>query len=202
MPINIKYLKHGDIVKVPLSRTRQFAYGKIIDPKKIKEPLELPLFLRVYRSIHEDAITHLHEVSRELLLALFYLVGQSAAVSKMGWKIMTTEKVTVEEEVIPDTKMAWPPLSLNAEKWGYSKRFSTNIIFADYEKVKHLDDSSGKNIEIVPFLIEMEVLKINGKDIKKELGLQDWLEEVNYKIFSALPVYSSLPKELQGRVAE
>jgi hypothetical protein len=196
-----KYLKHGDIVEIALPRTKKFAYGKIIDPRKIKDPFDHPSFIRVFNSIQKDRIQDVKDLDRRLLLAPFWLVGQSAAVTKFGWKIIATEIVDAQEEFIPDTKTEWPKLSEKPEKWGYIKRFDTNVIFADFHKVKHLDKSSGKNIEIVPFLIELEILKIKGKDIKKEYGLKDWLEKEYYTIFSALPVYSNLPDKLKGRVS-
>lgn len=199
MTINRKYLKHGDIVEIPLNRTNEFAYGKIIDPRKIKDPFDYPSFIRIFNSIHENKILDVKEINRELLLAPFWLVGQSAAATKYGWKIITNESVDTSEEFIPDTKTEWPRLSEKPEKWGYIKRFDTQINFTDYNKVKHLDDSSGKNIEIVPFIIELEMLKIKGKDIKKEYGLKDWLEEEYYKSFSDLPIYSKLPDKIQGR---
>ncbi len=58
------------------------------------------------------------------------------------------------------------------------------------------------NIEIIPFLIELEILKLQGKDIKREFGIKDWLEELYYEKHSKLPIYSNLPNELKGRVAE
>ena len=47
----------------------------------------------------------------------------------------------------------------------------------------------------------MEELKIKNKDIKKEFGLKNWLEEQYYKSFLYLPIYSKLPDKLQGRAA-
>lgn len=202
MLIKRKYLKHGDVVEIQLTHSKRFVYGKIIDPLKIHNPIKLPFFLRVYKSVYDSGISDLNCLSRELLLAPFYLVGQSAAITKFGWKIIGTENILEEEEFIPDTKSEWPMYPLKPEKWRYIRNFDTKTIFTDYDKVKHLDDSSGKNIEIIPFLIELEILKLQGKDIKREFGIKDWLEELYYEKHSKLPIYSNLPNELKGRVAE
>jgi hypothetical protein len=202
MTTSRKFLKHGDIVEILLPRTAKFAYGKIIDPRKLQEPFDFPLFIRLFNSFHHNKISDVQELNRQLLLAPFWLVGYSAAVTKFGWKIIATETVETDEEFIPDTKTEWPKFAKKPDKWGYIKRFDTNIIFTDFNKVKHLDNSSGKNIEVVPFIIETEILKIDGKDIKNEFGLKDWLETEIYKMYSDLPIYSMLPDKLQGHAGD
>ncbi len=199
MTIKRKYLKHGDIVEIHLPLTNSFAYGKLIDPRKISDPFEYPFFIRIYNFISKDNIADVKQVSRQLLLAPFWLQGQSAAITKTNWKILSNEPVDLNEEFIPDTKAEFPRGSENPEKWAYIKRFDTMPIFTEYSKVKHLANSSGKNIEVVPFLVELEILKQKGKDIKKEYGLKDWLEELNYKNSIDLPVYVDLSDKLQGR---
>jgi hypothetical protein len=202
MLIKRKFLKHGDIVEVPLPHLGKFSYGKIIDPKLIEEPIDFPLFLRVYISIHDYRIESVDQLNRALLLAPFYLVGQSAAVNKFGWRIVENEIVTKEEEWIPDTKEAWPLFSETPEKWGYKKRFSTKLTFSERDKVQHLDYANGKNVEVVSFIIELELLKKEDKDIQKEFGVQGWLEQTYYKLHSGLPIYTELPATHQGKVVE
>jgi hypothetical protein len=131
-------------------------------------------------------------------LAPFFLVGFSAAISKYKWTILKNEEVENTEEFIPDTKRSWPPFVENPDKWGFITRFDTHLIFTEYENVKHLDDSTGKHVSVIPFLIELEKLKLEGKDIKNEMGLNDWLEEVTYKNHFHLPIYVNLSEELKG----
>lgn len=199
MTIKRKYIKHGDIVEIPLPLTNRFAYGKIIDPSKINNPFDYAFFIRVYNFTSTDNISDVKKINRQLLFAPFWLQGQSAAITKANWKILSNEPVDLDEEFIPDTKRGFPIDTANPEKWAYIKRFDTMPIPAEYAKIKHLDYSSGKNIEIVPFLVELEILKQKGKDIKKEYGLKDWLEELYYKDFIDLPVYVDLPEKLKGR---
>lgn len=199
MTIKRTYIKHGDIVEISLPLTNRFAYGKIIDPRKINNPFNYPLFIRLYNFISAHNIIDIKKINRQLLLAPFWLQGQEAVITKKNWKILSNELVDLEEEFIPDTKAGFPRGSENPEKWAYIKRFDTIPVFSDYDKIKHLDYSSGKSIEIVPFLVELEILKQKGKDIKKEYGLKDWLEELYYKDVIDLPVYSNLPGKLQGR---
>ena len=198
MQIKRKYLRHGDVVEIPL-RNGEYVYAKIVDPRKITNPIELPFFLRIYNSISKTQIQDLKQLNRELLLAPFYIVGGSAAITKFHWRIIVNENVEVHEEWIPDTKRQWPILTDKPERWTYLERFSTHFIFSDYDNVKHLDDSSGKAIEVIPFIIELEVLKLEGKDIKVELGLKDLFEESVYKTFIDLPSFIQLPPNMKGK---
>lgn len=202
MTIKRKFIKHGDVIEISLPRTKGFAYLKIIDPTKIENPIDLPAFVRIYNSFHDKKISSTDELNRDLLLAPFYLVGQSAAINKYNWTILKNEPVDSSEEFIPDTKRSWPPFIEHPEKWGYIKRFDTHIIFSDYEKVKHLDEPSGKHISGIPFIIELEKLKIQGLDIKKEMGLNDWVEELMYKIYSPLPAFINLPNNMKGNATK
>ncbi|MBX7154438.1 MAG: Imm26 family immunity protein [Candidatus Kapaibacterium sp.] len=201
MTIKRKYLKHGDIVEIHLPLTNSFAYGKLVDPRKIRDPFEYPFFIRIYNFTCTEHIVDVSKINRQLLLAPFWLQGQSVAVTKANWKILANEPVDLHEEFIPDTKREFPIGSANPEKWTYVKRFNTIPISTEYAQIKHLDYSSGKNIEIVPFLVQLEILKQKGKDIKKEYGLKDWLEELYYKNFINMPVYVDLPEKLKEKLA-
>ena len=202
MEVKRKHIKHGDIVEIKLPNLHRFSYGKIIEPKQLKSPIDLPHFLLVYKNTFEQPIPSTETLNRELLLAPFYIVGGSAAITKFGWRIVSNEKVSEAEEWIPDTKEGWPLFSNPPEKWGYKQRHSTQLVLSEYERVKHLDDAKGKNIEAIPFLIELELLKNEGKDIQLEFGIQNWLEQAIYDSFIQLPVYSQLPEEIKGKVIQ
>jgi len=113
MPIKRRYIKHGDIVELTLPNLKRFGYGKIIDPRLIAKPLDYPHFIRVYDASFEQPILSLDALRRELLVAPFYIVGGSAAITKFNWKILDNEHVQKEEEWIPDTKVAWPCLAIH-----------------------------------------------------------------------------------------
>jgi len=55
---------------------------------------------------------------------------------------------------------------------------------------------------VILFLIELELLKQEGKDIQKEFGVKDWLEQIIYDAHSKLPVYTQLPENKKGKVVE
>jgi hypothetical protein len=181
---------------------KRFSYGKIIDPKLIADPIYYPHFIRVYSDISEQPISSADSLNRELLLAPFPIVGGSAAITKFGWKIVANEPVLNDEEWIPDTKVGWPLFSNPPERWAYKKRYSTHFTFSTWENVQHLNDATGKNIEVIPFLIELELLKKEGKDIKTEYGVKDWLEQIIYDCYSQLPSYSDLPEEIKGKAIQ
>src|SRR6266487_2709250 len=111
MQIKRKYLRHGDIVEIPLGNKVSFGYAKIIDPTKIEEPIDLPFFLRVYHSITQSRIDNVAQLNRDLLLAPFYMIGHSSAITKFQWRIISNEEVDIFEELIPDTKQSWPILA-------------------------------------------------------------------------------------------
>jgi hypothetical protein len=202
MPVKRKYIKHGDIVEIPLPHLKGFGYGKIIDPKLISNPIDYPHFIRVYAASYELPISSVIKLKRELLLAPFYIVGGSAAITKFSWNIVDNEPVQVAEEWIPDTKVAWPLFSNPPEGWAYKERYSTHFTFSTWENVQHLDDTTGKNIEVIPFLIQLELLKQEGKDIQKEYEVNGWLEQTIYDIHSKLPVYTQLPENKKGKAVE
>ena len=202
MAIKRRYIKHGDIVELTLPNLKRFGYGKIIDPRLIAKPLDYPHFIRVYDASFEQPILSLDALRRELLVAPFYIVGGSAAITKFNWKILDNEHVQKEEEWIPDTKVAWPLFSNPPERWAYKQHYSTHFTFSTWENVQHLDDATGKNIQVIPFLIELELLKKEGKDIQKEFAVNDWLEQIIYDAHSKLPVYTQLPENKKGKVVE
>ncbi|MGZ5281352.1 MAG: hypothetical protein ACXWEY_03660 [Bacteroidia bacterium] len=195
-------IKHGDVVEIYLPNVEKFCHGKIIDPKQIKTAIDLPHFLLVNNDVFSQPTLTLETLNRELLLAPFYIVGGSAAVTKFGWRIISNEHVSESEEWIPDTKEGWPLFSNPPQRWGYKTKYSTKLIFSEWEKVKHLDNGVGKNIEVIPFLIEQELLKIEGKDIQIEYGIKNWLEQIIYDNYKQLPVYSKLPNELKGKAIQ
>ena len=126
-------------------------------------------------------------------------MGGSVAITKLGWRIVGIEQVVEEEEWIPDTKVAWPLFSNPPEKWAYKKRFSTDFTFSSWQNVGHLDDATGKAVEIIPFLLELELLKHESKDILKERGINDMFEKAIYDSHINLPVYTELPDEMKGK---
>lgn len=88
-----------------------------------------------------------------------------------------------------------------AERWLYYEELGNPLKqhFADYDNVKHLEWKRILNIELVPFRIAMEKLKIEGKNIKDYIESMDRLEESEYNKSIDLPIYSKLLQKLRGR---
>ena len=191
-------IKHGDVVEVELPNKRGFGYLKCIEPKKFNE--DAPLTILIYNWQSKEPIEDLGLIDRNLLLAPLWIAGSSAAITKFDWKILVNEDVSEDEMWLPDTKGGWPPLKQSPEKWAYFEQFSTKPIFAEYENVKHLNENVGFSIEGIPYLILMELLKLQDKDIKNDIDTDDWLDEVVYERMADLPSYSKLPQEIQGKV--
>ena len=87
------------------------------------------------------------------------------------------------------------------ERWVYYAELGNTEKrhFLSYDNVRHLENGRILNIELVPFWIVMEKLRIEDKDIKDHISSMDWLEEVEYNQSYDLPVYSKLPKDIKGR---
>lgn len=202
MSVKKRYIRHGDIVEIKLPHLNRFSYCKVVEPKQLTRPINLPHFIRVYSDTYKQPIPSTEMLNRKLLLAPFYIVGGSAAITKFGWRVVSNEVVSEAEEWIPDTKEGWPLFSNLPEKWGYKQCYSTELIFSEYERVSHLDDATGKNVEVIPFLIELELLKNEGKDIRTEYGINNWLEQTIYNSFIQLPVFTKLPEEIKGRAIQ
>jgi hypothetical protein len=44
MNVKRKFIKHGDVIEIPLKYSDGFSYLKVIDPQKIENPIDLPFF--------------------------------------------------------------------------------------------------------------------------------------------------------------
>ena len=198
-PIKRKYLRNGDLVEIKLPRLNGYVCAKIIDPMKSKSPIELPFFIRLFNHHYSDPRIDSFEHSQDLLVDPFWISGQSAAVTKYGWRILTNEDVNDKEFFFSDTKSQWPPFIDNYDYWVYFKNFDAMPIRSDYDKVSHLNFKSGKDISFVPLIAEIELLKILNKDYKDLFGIMDFLEESIYTEYSSLPVYSRLSEEIKGK---
>ena len=195
--IKRNYLKHGDIIEICLGHEWGFGYAKVVDPRKLQDPFEYPLILRIYDFNSKSQIISTNSLSRDLLMAPIWISHYAGVIKRQEWTIIANEPIFLEEEFIPHTKQSWPPLLPDPKKWGYYKKFDTHMIFEDYEKVKHLDYKSGYPVEIIAFVIKLE---LNKKYQKGNIMINNWLEQVYFDRRIDLPVFSKLDQELQGRV--
>jgi len=195
-------IKNGDIVQIPLSKYMSgYGYGKYIDAVKVfRGAINLPSIIRLYSHITETPEQNPKMIRRDLLMAPIALVGIKGA-HKLGWKTIDNEQISEDDKFLPDVKSGWPPLIPVPERWVYKEELGNpeKLHFAEYDNVKHLENSRLLNIEMVPFRIAMENLKLEGKNIKDIIKSMDWLEEAEYNSSYDLPPYSTLPENLKGR---
>lgn len=191
--------RNGNILEIPLKGDYGFGYCKILDPMKIWCTNNIPVIFRIYNFRSKQKVSRAEEINRDLLIAPITVVGASA-IRKFEWRVVSKEKVGENEKFLPDVKTPWPPFG-PIEKWGYYEDLGdpTKMHFAKFEQVEHLDWPQSLNIENIPFRITMEFMKIENKDIKEEIGLENWLEENEYKLSYPLPIYSKLPETMKGK---
>ena len=72
-----------------------------------------------------------------------------------------------------------------------------DTFFTTIDKVRHLQWAGAINIEAIPFRIKLEISKLNNIDIKTATGLNGWLEEHIYEMYSTTPIYSLLDKNIR-----
>lgn len=195
-------VKNGDILQIPLSKYIEgYGYGKFLDPVKVwGGDINLSGVILIYHFISKTQEDDIKEVDRELLLPPLAVSGIKG-VSKLGWRVIGNEFITEEETFLPHVKGGWPHLASKPERWLYYEELgnSRKQHFADYEDVKHLEMNGQLNIELIPFRIAMEYLKIRGEDIKSQVEELNWLEEYEYNQSKDLPIYMKLPDKLKGR---
>ncbi len=185
-------LKNGDILEIPLNNEYGFGYAKFLNSKKVWSNNNLPDVLLIFKFNCAKTIDNIAEIKeRELLIAPVAIAG-SNGILKSGWRLIGNELILERDKFLPYVKTGWPPLIPNPEKWAYYEDLgdTTKMHFSEYDKVSHLEYSRVLHINVVPFRITMELMKLEGKDIKKMIGKLDWLEEVEYNQSFDIPPYS------------
>lgn len=195
-------IKNGDIIQVPLKKYIEgYAYCKYIDPMKVwGGEIELPGILLMYNFISKEVDGDINKINRALLLPPKAIAGIRGAL-KLGWRVLGNESITDAEKFLPHVKGGWPHVSRIPERWLYYEELGNprKQHFAEYDDVKHLEMNSLLNIELVPFRIVMEHLRINNMDIKYFVDDMDWLEEYEYNQSKDLPIFITLPEAMKGR---
>lgn len=199
--IKRKSLKNGDIIEIKIEEYG-YVYAKYINVLLIYPETSYPDLLRIYKSVYVEPLDNLILLKRDLLIAPLAIAGLKGIFKTLHCKIIANETVEGEDEVLPDVKRGHPPFiggydDTKYEKWMVLKKLGdpTKFSFENYESVKHLEWAGATNVEVIKFRIKLELLKLQGKDIKKEIGLNDWLEEEIYKRAINLPIYSLLNKK-------
>lgn len=192
--------KNGDILEIPLLLDYGYGYAKFLNSKKIWNDKDITDVLRVFNYTSPSRLNMIDDITRELLIAPVALAGASGIYS-LGWKTIGNEPIKDEDKFLPDVKTGWPPLLDPPQRWAYYEDLgsTTKMHFSEFHKVSHLEYSNLLNIEIIPFRITMEILKLENKDIKKMMPELDFLEEVQYRKSFDTPSYSKIPPEYRGR---
>lgn len=198
--ITRKRQKAGDILEIYIEDLG-YIYFKIIDILQIKSDSSYPYLIRVYKKIYKDPIHNIADLDRQLLIPPKTISAFNGIMKVLPLRILANEEeILQEEKVLPDVKDGSPIHKYGFDaskykKWLVIKELgdTMNSYYTDdYDKVRHLEWVGALNVIGIPFRIKLELLKLQGKDIKTEYGLKDWHEEMIYQQTHDLPIYSEL----------
>lgn len=204
--IKRKTLINGDVIEIEI-KDYGYVYAKYINVLLIYPEASYPDLLRIYKTVYNKPLDKLIDINRQLLIAPLAIAGIKGIFKTLKCKIVLTENVSEEEKVLPDVKRGHPPFIGGYDETKYNKWMvlsklgdTTKTTFSTLEKVRHLEWAGATNVEILPFRIKLEILKLNHKDIKKEEGINGWLEEEFYQRSINMPSYSKLEKSTRDFV--
>jgi hypothetical protein len=197
--ITRKRQKDGDILEIFIEDFG-YVYFKYIDILKIKSDSSYPYLIRIYKKVYSESINNLQVLDRDLLIAPITISGSNGLMKALKLRIVVNEEIYENEKILPDVKNGSPIFvggydASKHEKWQVLKDLGDTMkasYIIDYNKVSHLEWGGAMNITGIPFRIKLELLKLEGKDIKKECKLKDWHEELIYEMSNKLPIYSKL----------
>lgn len=195
-------LKNGDIIEIPLNNQYGYGYAKFLNSKKIWENKNLTDILRIFKFSSLNPVDDCKVIpDRELLMAPVAIGGANGLI-KSGCRIIGNELITETDKFLPHVKSGWPHLDPSPKKWVYYEDLgdTTKMHFAEYDKLRNLEYSRVLHISILPFKITMELMKLEGKDIKSTRDVFDWLEDIEYKQSYDIDPYNKQNKSFRGRV--
>jgi hypothetical protein len=203
--IKRKQLVNGDIIELDI-KNYGFLYAKYINILSFYPESSYPDLLRIYKKCYKSPIDKLELLDRELLVAPLAIAGIKGIVKTLGCKVIANEVVAKSEEILPEVKRGHPPFMNGYDESKYEKFMVlknlgdvNSFYFSIPKKVKHLEWAGGTNVQSIMFRIKLELLKLEGKDIKKVEALKDWLEEEVYNRAINLPCYSKLDKPYRDK---
>jgi hypothetical protein len=190
--------KSGDILQIYIDDFG-YIYFKIIDILKFNPECSYQYLIRIFKDVYKEPLSEITQLNRDLLIAPIVIGGYNGLMKSLELIIISNEDIFENEKILPDVKRGEPINIYGYDHSKYSKWTvlrelgdTRNTYFTTLEKVKHLEWSGAINITGIPFRIKLELLKLQGKDIKVECGLKDWHEELIYEMAIDLPVYSNL----------
>lgn len=199
-PITRKRQKAGDILEIYIEEFG-YVYFKLMDIRKVKPDSSYPFMIRVYKTVYKKPIENISDLGRDLLFAPITISAYNGMMKLPNIRIIANEEeINDDEKILPEVKRGSPPFVFGYEGNKYDEFWVLkdlgdvlNVYMVnDYQKVRHLEWAGAMNIIGIPFRIKLELLKLEGKDIKEENGLKDWHEELIYEMTKDLPIYSRL----------
>ncbi|MDZ7896533.1 MAG: hypothetical protein U5N85_00680 [Arcicella sp.] len=205
-------LKNGSIFIIPLMYDLGWAFAKYLDadimfPREDGRRNHTEAILRIHNCILKEKPKVIPDFSEiDLLLNPLAVTGiNNRNYKQLNWEMLGYTPVIEEDYILPNVKSFWPPIENSEEYVVYENILNSFVgngykyLMTDKEKTLHLEFNDHIGMGIVMFRITMEFLKIQGKDIKEQYGLEKPIHEIMYNRYCDSPIFSQLPSEIKGK---
>lgn len=185
----------GDIIELCIDGLG-YIYFKYIDILKFRPVSSNQYLIKVYKKIFLSPIEDINLIERELLLPPMAIAGANELMKVLKTRIVANEEIYEDDKILPDVKSGNPIFAYGFdeekyESWTVLKNLgdTRDTFFTTIEKVKHLQWAGAIHVGAIPFRIKLEIFKLKNKDIKTELGLNEWIEEHIYEMCFNASIY-------------
>lgn len=195
----------GSVFEFRLLKGMGFAYCKVLDFRNLSEidgVLAKVFDLIVDKPIKDISILR----EKDWLFGARRLYNLPNSRGRGAWRFKGV-LLSKNDDEIPDfkysTKLSSKILDESIiEKWYISR----NIVELNYnevyshDQVKHLEDTKIDSTISIEIRASMEYYRKQKKDIKSDFDLGEISNWNNYRRMINVPIYSSIPKEIRGKV--
>jgi hypothetical protein len=195
----------GSVLEFKVPKDLGYAYCKILDFRHIRE--FDGVLAKVYDYIVKEPISDITILDkRDWLLGARRLTDLPNTRGKRAWKLKGV-LISEDDDIIPDFKYSFKASSLiedesTIEKW-YVNRNIDQLSYEEvctHDQVRHLENTVVNSQLGIEIRTAMEYFRINNLDIKKDFDLEDMSNWNTYQAMINVPIYSTIPKEIRGKV--
>jgi hypothetical protein len=191
----------GSILEFKLPTNLGYAYGKVLDFRYIRE--FDGVLVKVFDHIVKEPIDDFMILAgKDWLFGARRMPWLPGTRGKGAWKIKGV-LVAQDDSLIPDFKYcikSSPFVEDESilEPWNVVRNIN-ECIPAEYEKVKHLEDTVVSPRPAIEIRTAMEYYRKQSVKIMEYFDLSITVNELIYKQMKKVPIYSSIPKEIRGK---
>ena len=202
-------IKSGTIIAIHLNHELGFLFAKVVnltDFSKIDLSKTFHNLIYPYNYIKNDISEfELSEfLNSEPLTAGLYVMDLLPVIKKKHWQVVGDINLRDYERLVPDFRgfsskvFAVHKYEKDADSWRYYENGRPlKWIIADYEQVKHLEDSQCFSHDIIEIRISMEILNRKGEDVANYYQLKEWKELSPYYNMLFTENFNTVPDDLK-----